>query len=414
MLLLNIINICLGIIFLLCYSYQLVYLLLAYIKKPERHPDAPPHRIAVIIAARNEAKVIHNLLDSLKAQDYPKEFYDVFLVADNCTDNTAEVARSHGAIVYERFNNVEKGKGYAIDYLIKVIKRDYGDRYDAFIMFDADNVVLPDYITEMNKTFSVGYDVVTSYRNASNYGSNWRAAGQGMYFIRDSRIMNLARLRIGSNTFVAGTGFLFSNKIAEDNGGWPFHCLTEDGEFTMDNAVKGVKCGYCHHAMFYDEQATSIKDSWNQRLRWCKGGLQIFRKYLPGLIKGIFSRKILSCFDMTMCLTPAYVLSITGVVVNVIAFIILCILGNDPIHLLFSMGWMLAIAYVSLTLFSLAITISEWDKLRATRGKKILYIFTFPLFIFTFIPAAFVALFKKVEWKPIKHDGADDLANNLK
>ena len=412
MLILNIFNICLGIIFLLCYLYQVIYIFIAYAKKPPVLPEADPHKIAVIIAARNESAVIHNLLESLSKQDYPKDFYDIFLVADNCTDNTADIARDHGAIVYERFNDKEKGKGYAVDYLIKSIWRDYGEIYEAFIVFDADNVVNHNYLTEMNKTFSLGYDVVTSYRNASNYGASWRAAGQGMYFLRDSRVLNLARMRIGSNTFVAGTGFLFSHKIAKEYGGWPFHCLTEDGEFTMHNAVHGTKCGYCNSAMFYDEQAVKVKDSWNQQLRWCKGGLQIFKKYLPQLIKGIFSKRIISCFDMTMCLTPAYVLSMTAVAVNTISFIILIALGNNPVQLLVSMGWMLAFAYLGLVMFSFAVTVSEWKHLRARAGKKILYIFTFPLFIFTFIPAAFVALFKKVEWKEIHHGGDEASAKN--
>ncbi len=413
MLFLNIINICLGAIFLLCYFYQIVYIFVAYCKKPGALPDAEPHRIAILISARNESAVIHNLLNSLNEQDYPREFYDVYLVADNCTDNTADIGRSLGARVYERFNTVEKGKGYAIDYLIKSIERDYGeDFYDAYMIFDADNTLNSNYLTEINKTFSQGYDVVTSYRNASNYGANWRAAGSGMYFIRDSRILNLARMRIGSNTFVAGTGFLFSRELCKKYGGWPFHCLTEDGEFTMHNAVNGARTGYCNSAMFYDEQATKIKDSWNQQLRWCKGGLQIFRKYLPQLIKGIFSRRCLSCFDMTMCLTPAYVLSIVAVVVNVISFVILAILGNNVIDMLLNMWWMGLAAYFGLLLFSFAVTISDWKVLRGSAGKKILYIFTFPLFIFTFIPAAFVALFKKVEWKAISHEGKDTPAEN--
>lgn len=414
MLFLNIVNIILGALFLLCYSFQFITLFITYSKKPTPHHYAPPHKFAILIAARNESKVIHNLINSLNEQDYPKEYYDIFLVADNCTDNTAEIARGLGAIVYERFNDVEKGKGYAVDYLIKAIQRDYGDVHEAFIVFDADNAALPDYLTRMNNTFSQGYEVVSSYRNASNYGASWRAAGQGMYFIRDARILNLARMRLGLNTFISGTGFLFSREICHRYGGWPFHCLTEDGEFTMHNAVHNAKCGYCNDAMFYDEQATKLKDSWNQQLRWCKGGLQIFKKYLSKLLRGIFSKRFLTCLDMATCLTPAYILSMTAVVVNVVSFVVLTIFGEDPIKLLLSMMWMMVVAYFGMLTFSLAITISEWKKLRGSAPKKILYIFTFPLFIFTFIPAAFVAIFKKVEWKAISHEGAPENTEQVK
>lgn len=401
---LSIINICLAAVFFLCYFYQFILLVIAIFGKPKRYPDAPPKNIAILIAARNESAVIKNLIDSLLGQDYPKDNYRIFVVADNCTDNTAEIARSAGAIVYERFNNVEKGKGYAVDYLIKKINEDYADSLpDGYIVFDADNIVEKNYITEMNKALSAGYDVVTSYRNASNYGANWRAAGQGMYFLRDARVMNYARAKIGSNTFVTGTGFMFSRRLAEEYGGWPFHTLTEDGEFTMHNAVNGVKCGYCYDAVFYDEQATDIKTSWNQKLRWCKGGLQIFRKYLHKLIPGIFSKKCFSCFDMAVCLTAAYMLSLLAVAVNVVGISVLLILGEHWLPLLINAASMVAGAYLALFPFGIFVTAADWKRIKAHPFKKILYIFTFPVFIFSFIPPAAVAIFKKVEWKQIKH-----------
>ena len=197
MLVLQIINWCIGGVFTLCYLYQIVYLFIAYLGGIKKFPDAPPKKYAILVSARNESGVIKNLLSSLEEQDYPKEYFRVFVVADNCTDNTAEIARECGATVYERSNQNERGKGYALDFLIKSIERDYKDELpDAYIVFDADNVAEKNYITEMNKAFATGYDVVSSYRNASNYGAGWRAAGQGMYFLRDARVLNLARMRI--------------------------------------------------------------------------------------------------------------------------------------------------------------------------------------------------------------------------
>lgn len=407
---LSTINAVLGVVFGLCYFYQFIYIIIAYCVKAKPLPEPTLHRIAILIAARNESAVIHNLIESLNAQDYPKDMYRVFVVADNCTDNTAEIARAHGATVYERFNDKEKGKGYAIDYLIKAIERDFGDDCcDAYIVFDADNTAEPNYLTEMNRTFSAGYEVVSSYRNPSNYGEGWRAAGQGMYFLRDARLMNMARMKIGSNTFVAGTGFLFSREICKRYGGWPFHTLTEDGEFTMHNAVNGAKTGYNNDAIFYDEQSVDAKTSWNQKLRWCKGGLQIFAKYLGKLFRGFFSRRGLSCFDMSMCLAPAYFLSLIAVTVNVVAYIWLLIADFSMatfLGILIQVVTLVPSTYLLLFIFGLCVTITDWKRLRASAGKKILYMFTFPLYIFTFIPAAAVALFKKVEWKQVAHHGA--------
>lgn len=140
-------------------------------KRKKKQPEYEPkklHRFAFIIAARNENAVIGNLIKSIKAQNYPSELIDVVVVADNCTDNTAEIARSCGAIVYERFNKVLVGKGYALDYAFNKIKEDEGDytAYDGYFIFDADNVIDRNYVREMNKTFDQGYRVVTSYRNS--------------------------------------------------------------------------------------------------------------------------------------------------------------------------------------------------------------------------------------------------------
>lgn len=410
----GIVNICLGVAFVLCYFYQFMYIFVAYIGKKKTFPDAPPKKLAILIAARNESAVIQNLIESLNAQDYPKDSYKIFLVADNCTDNTAEIARAHGAIVYERQNQVEKGKGYALDYLIKCIERDFGDDCcDAYVVFDADNTAEPNYLTEMNKVFSAGYEVVSSYRNPSNYGDGWRAAGQGMYFLRDARILNMARMKLNANTFIAGTGFLFSRELCKKYGGWPFHTLTEDGEFTMHNAVNGAKTGYCHDAIFYDEQATGLTTSWNQKLRWCKGGLQIYAKYGAKLLGGLFSRKFLTCLDMLVCLGCAYFLSLLAVVLNVIGYAAVLIMSPSSIFdVLIQLGTMAGGAYAMLFIFSAVITISDWKRIRGSTFKKILYSFTFPLFIFTYIPAAFVAIFKKVEWKQVQHKGSPNSGAN--
>ena len=403
---LSIINSCVGILFGLCYLYQVLFLIIAYVKRQKRFEAKRISNIAVLIAARNEEHVIGDLIDCLNKQDYPKDALSVFVVADNCTDKTAEVSRAAGAVAYERFNKEFVGKGYAIDFLIRKIAEDYGpEAYDAYLIFDADNLVEENFVTEINKTFTQGYDCVSSYRNSKNYGDNWLSAGQGMCFMRDLILLNRARMTIGGCCFVAGTGFMFSRKLCESfGGGWPFHTLTEDGEFTTYNAIEGNRMGYCETARFYDEQPTSFSQSWNQRLRWCKGYLQIIRGYYGRLIKGIFSKRFISCFDMTMCMAPAYILSIIAVFANIIGATVDLCLGADPIGVLISLAVAVGGAYGLMFIFSLCLTISEWRHLRAPGWKKILYMFTFPFFMFSFIPICFVALFKKtVKWTPIIH-----------
>lgn len=404
---LTIINIIIGSVLGLCYLYQFVFLIIAYVKKQPIHDAKKINRIAVLISARNEEGVLPELLSCLEKQDYPRESFDVFVVADNCTDGTADAARRCGAFVYERENKTEIGKGYAIDFLIRSIAADRGDdAYDAYLIFDADNLVEPNFLTEINKTFSQGYDCVTSYRNSKNYGDSWIAAGQGMTFMRDLILLNRARMLIGGCCFVAGTGFMFSRKLCRSfGGGWPFHTLTEDGEFTTHNAIEGNKLGYCDRAKFYDEQPTGLRQSCRQRLRWCKGYLQIIRGYYPRLLRRIFSRDFLSCADMALCMAPAYILSILAVIGNIVGAVLSIVFGTPWTEVLLSLGIGIVGIYLVLLMFSLCLTISEWRQLKTTGARKILYMFTFPLYMFTFVPICFVALFKRnVGWKPIKHE----------
>ena len=161
------INYVLLVFFFICYAYQAVYILIPFLVKKKPHKPAVMHRFAVLISARNEEAVIANLLDSIKRQSYPAELINIFVCADNCTDNTAAIAAEHDAEVIERFNLEQVGKGYALNYLLGRVDALYPDRpFDAYFVFDADNVLEPDYIEQMNRTFSDGFEVVTSYRNS--------------------------------------------------------------------------------------------------------------------------------------------------------------------------------------------------------------------------------------------------------
>lgn len=411
---LTFVNIVISILFVLCYLYQFIYIPIALFAKKRPHKETVIHDLAVLISAHNEEAVIGNLLQSLNKQDYPKDRYRIFVVADNCTDRTAEVAAAAGAVVYTRHNTQQTGKGYALNYLLGKLDEDYGKHaFDAFVVFDADNLAETNFLTEINKTYSDGYEIITSYRNSKNYGDSWVSAGSGMWFIREARFMNGARMALGSSAVLAGTGFLFSDKVKEENGGWPYHCLTEDTEFMVSNALRGHNVGYAADAEFFDEQPIKFSQSWFQRIRWARGGLQVFGKYWKGLIAGIFSKNSLTCYDFTMSVAPAFILSILAVFVNIANVIVDFIHGNG-IESLITVGSMTVGLYLMLFCFSALITLTEWKRLRTTTGRKILYMFTFPLFMFTYVPVAFCSLFGRVKWKPIAHTSTgtiEDLHN---
>ena len=398
---LQIINLAIMLAFFLCYSYQFFYIPVAWWKKDAPHREPVMHRIAVLIAARNEQAVIGNLIDSIRAQDYPADKVDVFVVADNCTDLTGTVAGAHGATVYFRSSTTQVGKGYALQYLLRCIEDDYAP-YDGYLVLDADNVLSPNYITEINKTFSDGYEIVTSYRNSKNYGDNWISAGYALWFLRESRYLNHARFLLGTSCAVSGTGFLFSRRVLEETGPWPFHLLTEDIQFSVDQVTRGRKIAFCPDAVLYDEQPTTFRQSWNQRLRWSKGYLQVFRGYGARLLRGA-ARGSFSCYDMAAAIMPAFVLSATAIVCNVTAAILGAVHGEDLTIALWSVGQMLLNMYLTLFVLGAITTVTEWRRIHTKAVKKVIYAFTFPLFMFTYIPISFAALFSKGEWKPIEH-----------
>ena len=389
----KLINFIIATVFFVCYSYQFAYILVPYLKKEKPHKPAELHRYAVLISARNEELVIGNLLDSISAQDYPSSLVRVFVVADNCTDKTAKVARAHGAIVYERFNDKLVGKGYALEYLLDRIGEEYGDVFDAYMVFDADNLLSEDYISRMNETFSDGYRIITSYRNSKNYGDNWISAGYALWFLREAKYLNNARYLLGTSCAVSGTGFMFSREILKSCGGWPFHLLVEDIEFTIHNIVSGEKVGYCPRAVLYDEQPTKFSQSWKQRMRWARGYIQILRKYGGRLLHGIFAKRSFSCFDMTMNIAPAVILSFLGIIINVGAAVYSVLNGGGTDVLLQSFGQLILNTCLMMFIIGAITTISEWKNIYCSTPKKILYAFTFPLFMLTYLPICIVALF---------------------
>ncbi len=400
-------NFAVFVLFVCCYFYQFVYILVYFFKKDK--PVGEPkkkHRFGVIISARNEQSVIGELLSSIQKQTYPSELVDVYVVADNCDDDTAKICRNMGATVFERFNRVMVGKGYALDLAFHEIDKQKGLRYyDGYMVFDADNVLEPDYIEEVNKVFDRGYRVVTSYRNSKNFGDNWISAGYGLWFLREAKFLNGARMKCNTSCAISGTGFTVSSEIIEENGGWKHHLLTEDIEFTTDCMIHGEKIGYAEKAVLYDEQPVTWKHSWKQRMRWAKGFYQVTVNYAGGLLKQIFKNKSFQCYDMFMTIAPASFLTLLTILMNSVVFFVGFLDGNTKLSLLGlqQLGLGLGSVYLSMFVFGLLTVVTEWKRIYCSTKKKIKYVFTFPVFMLTYAPIAIAALVKPVKWEPIPH-----------
>jgi len=355
------------------------------------------HKFMAIIPAHNEASVVANLIESLKKQDYDKNLLDIYVIADNCTDNTAEIARNAGAIVYERFDETKKTKGFAMQWFLDQKLND-GSDYDAFCVFDADNIVMPDFITQMNKKLCQGEEVVQGYRDIKNPTDSWVSAGYAIFYWTMNRFYHLARYNIGLSPLINGTGFMVKMDVVRKDG-WNTKTLTEDIEFSLKNIAKGRKLGWAVDAKVYDEQPIGFKQSWSQRSRWTVGHLQCVKYYTVDLLKGIAKNKTLMNFDGFL-----YIL---GIPMMLITFLLLGV--NSLIYAVGDMtGWDLFLNYGKylVATFLLPIATAVLIMLLDRRPIKpmIKGLIAYPLFLGSWILINFKCLIKpNVKWEKIHH-----------
>jgi len=261
---------------------------------------SPVKKFALVIAAHNEELVIAHIIDSLKLQNYPKELYDIFVVADNCTDNTSKIAQEHGAIVYNRTNNELKGKGFALEWMFEKIF-EMETNYDAISIFDADNIVSSNYLAEMNKQLCKGHKVVQGYIDSKNPFDSWITCSYSIAFWLSNRIFQLPRYYLGLSCGLCGTGFCVETSVLKKIG-WGATCLTEDLEFTMKLALNDMKVAWAHNAVVYDEKPLTLKQSWNQRKRWMQGHADCASRFLGALFKKAIKEQNLVAFDCALYL----------------------------------------------------------------------------------------------------------------
>jgi cellulose synthase/poly-beta-1,6-N-acetylglucosamine synthase-like glycosyltransferase len=392
----------LAIAILICYAYQVRYFFASH-HKMKIETKNERHRFAVLIAARNEAAVIEALIQSVNAQTYPEALLDVIVVADNCTDNTADLARKAGAKVYERFDRIQVGKGYAMGWLFKRLEQEHR-LYDGYFVFDADNILDPHFVEEMNRIYSAGYELVTGYRNAKNFGDNWISSGYALWFLHESQLLNRGRMHSGTSCMVSGTGYMISRKALKKLGGWHFFLLTEDIELTAACITSGEKIGYAEKAVFYDEQPTRFRDSVRQRMRWIKGYFQVFKIYGKPLVKRLGKPGGFAAFDMLMSYLPAFYVMLTGLVIGIGMMGLNIATAGNAVEALTSIGLFLFKSTVVLNILGVYTYIREHKQIYVKPWKGLLYCLTFPVFMLTYGPIAIAALFQNVSWAPVPHN----------
>lgn len=289
----------------LCISFFGIY------KKNDEKKFDPQKRFALVVAAHNEELVIQDIIYSLKLLNYPKDLYDIFVIADNCSDKTAIKAKKAGANVFVRYNEQKKGKGYALEWMFNIIFK-MKKNYDAVCVFDADNLVSRDFLCEMNKRLCEGYKVIQGYLDSKNPKDSWITGSYSISFWVSNRMFQLSRKNLGLSSQLGGTGFCIDIQVLKQLG-WGATCLTEDLEFSCKLILNGYKVGWAHDAVIYDEKPLTLKQSWKQRKRWMQGFADVASRYFFKLMKRAITKLDFKALDCALYSIQPIVIVLLGI-----------------------------------------------------------------------------------------------------
>ena len=382
------------------FFFTVYYFVIAFFgvwRRAEEKILKPEKSFAVIVAAHNEEQVIGPLVDNLKMLNYPNSLYDVFVIADNCTDNTATIAQKNGALVFERTNHEQKGKGFAMEWMFsKLFKLE--KKYDAVSIFDADNLVHPNFLLEMNSKLCKGDKVIQGYLDAKNPQDTWVSGTFAIAFWVTNHIWHLAKSNIGLSSVLGGTGMCISTDILEEFG-WGATCLTEDMEFTMKVLAKGVRTTWAHDAIVYDEKPLTFMQSWRQRKRWAQGHFDIAQRYIPKMIKEGIKQKDIRIIDAVIhLLQPHFLLISTAFVIASYIQIQVPPFYTNIYSLLPSQ--ILSIIMIGQYLLPVIILM----RIRA-QWQTWAYLILYPVFIYSWIPITFMGFLhrNRKAWSHTQH-----------
>ena len=377
-------------------AFSLYFLIVALfaVKKPSGFAPANPRtKFACLVAARNEEQVIGRLVDSLRAQDYPKSLYDIYVIPNNCTDGTERAARQARAEIIHCSTHV-RCKG---DALHEAIDRILTCDYDAFCVFDADNVVDRQFLSRMNDAFCGGAQAAKGSLRVKNPGDSWVSGWYGLYFTLFDIFYSRARTNCGLSAKLVGTGFAVRRDVLEQMGGWNTKTIAEDAEFSAQCAAMGVRIHYVPNAVTYDEAPVTLAVSMRQRRRWCSGIMTVAGQRLGALLPALRRRGGMRALDMMVFLITPFTQALSWIPLAL--GLLSAVSAGNAGQFLLGVGVGMAAAWVGCTV--LAVILAALGGYGANVRRSIL---TFPVFMASWILLQFLSLVRRTgEWKTIVH-----------
>lgn len=414
----NVILVLIGIPFTL----QVIYMLLFWLPKKTFPVSEKKHRICVIICAHNEEDVIEQTVRRLfERQKYPKELFDVYVVAHNCTDRTAERAARAGAAVFT-LNDPDPSRhivSYALKFgYEKVLET--GIDYAFSIRLDADNHVNDEFFSLMNDAYSSGVQIARPYESALNMTQNAFTRACGLYYIFDSRFSSRVRERLHLDAHVNGPGSMTDMKIIRKLGGYDTVSIVEDTEFCFKRMLEGCRCHFVEDAVVYEDLPSSFRDTLNRNRRIASGNVRLLARYTPKMLWKTVSRLRLSCleqlltyFFMIICVLlctwlPGYYiyacsyLGARGLLTY--ADVAAAGMGGPGLYdLLTVIGICLGALFLVMGILQgLLLILLDYRKMGATRRRELLSgALLFPFFTVVYCITMAIGVFSKPRWRKI-------------
>lgn len=364
------------------------------LKQPKRFAQTEPkNRFACLIAARNEGNVIALLVESLRRQDYPAELCDIYVIPNNCTDDTEAQARKAGAEIIHCLEPV-RCKGHALH---QAVARLLPMGYDAFCVFDADNVVDGKFLARMNDAFCGGARVTKATLKVKNPGDSWVSGWYGLYFTLFDFFYSRARANCGLSAKLVGTGFAVHREVLEEMGGWNTATIAEDAEFSARCAAMGVRVHYVPDAVTYDEAPVGFAASLRQRRRWCSGVMTVAERQTGSLLSALGRRGGMRAFDMLTFLIAPFAQAVAWL--PSLVLMLSTASAENMWMTVAAAGLGVLLGWAGLTIFGAVLA-----KLGGYGGEITRSVLTFPVFMASWLPLQILSLVRRTnEWKVISH-----------
>lgn len=390
-----------GLIFIISAFILLIYSYLVMPRcylKPKKYNNKK--RYCILIPARYESKVINNLLLSITKQTTKINPKDIYIIVESIKDKTVDIAKQYNMNIILRENLSLKRKGYALnDAVTYILKKQI--HYDAYFIFDADNILDKDFIKNMEKSINEGYDIGIGYRNTKN-SNTLVSASSALTFSMINTMLNERKNKYHNNLTISGTGYYIKGSIIEEWNSFPFHSLTEDYELTLYAILNNLTTTYNKKAIFYDEQPDNFNISLKQRTRWVKGYFEARKKYINKISKSEtkndpnFASKVNAFLEVT-----PYIYIIIGLLIILVNILI----TKGITTFLCYLTIFLLLIYTVLSIFTIIMLKKEKNSLNISKSMKIKVIFYNPIFMLSYIICLLRSIFiKDIKWDKIDHN----------